>query len=230
MAEPSGASSGSRLRRLARSAAAEREEALERCELCGEPIPAEHRHLLDLERRELMCACRACSILFDRSAAGGGHYRLVPDRRLLVADFELDDVRWAALRIPVEMAFLFHSTEAGRVVAYYPGALGATESLLGLEAWSELEEANPVLSSLEPDVEALLVNRARGARQHFVVPIEDCYRLAGLIRSRWRGLTGGEEVWREIESFFATLQRRAKTVTTHPQEATWPRSGSASPT
>ena len=92
------ASSG--LRRLAQRSAAERVEALERCELCSEPIPASHRHLLDLDSRELMCACRACTVLFDRNAAGGGHYRLVPDRCLRIVDFELDEIAWEELRIP----------------------------------------------------------------------------------------------------------------------------------
>jgi hypothetical protein len=193
-----------KLMRLAREAAVEREQELERCDLCGEPIPPKHRHLLDLESRELMCACQACRLLFERPAAGGGgaHYRLVPDRRLRLDDFVMDDVMWARLRIPVEMAFFFHSTPAERVQAYYPGPMGATESLLELGAWEELERDNPVLATLEPDVEALLVNRARGARQYFLVPIEDCYRLAGLIRTRWRGLSGGEEVWKEIDGFF----------------------------
>jgi hypothetical protein len=193
-----------KLMQLARQATVEREQELERCDLCGEPIPAKHRHLLDLESRELMCACQACRLLFERPAAGAGgaHYRLVPDRRLRLDDFAMDDAMWARMRIPVEMAFFFHSTPAERVQAYYPGPMGATESLLELGAWEELERDNPVLATLEPDVEALLVNRARGARQYFLVPIEDCYRLAGLIRTRWRGLSGGEEVWREIDVFF----------------------------
>jgi Family of unknown function (DUF5947) len=193
-----------KLMQLARQATVEREQELERCDLCGEPIPAKHRHLLDLESRELMCACQACRLLFERPAAGAGgaHYRLVPDRRLRLDDFAMDDAVWARMRIPVEMAFFFHSTPAERVQAYYPGPMGATESLLELGAWEELERDNPVLATLEPDVEALLVNRARGARQYFLVPIEDCYRLAGLIRTRWRGLSGGEEVWREIDGFF----------------------------
>jgi hypothetical protein len=193
-----------KLMQLARQATVEREQELERCDLCGEPIPPRHRHLLDLESRELMCACQACRLLFERPAAGAGgaHYRLVPDRRLRLDDFAMDDAMWARLRIPVEMAFFFHSTPAERVQAYYPGPMGATESLLELGAWEELERDNPVLATLEPDVEALLVNRARGARQYFLVPIEDCYRLAGLIRTRWRGLSGGEEVWKEIDGFF----------------------------
>jgi hypothetical protein len=204
---------GSRLGRLAQRARTERVEAApERCELCGVPIPSEHRHLLDLETRELMCACTACRILFDRSAAGGGHYRLIPDRRLRLAGFELADPVWEELRIPVEIAFFFHSGAAERVVAFYPGPMGATESLLGLEAWQALEAANPVLAGMEPDVEALLVNRARGARDHWLVPIDDCYALVGLIRTRWRGLTGGKEVWEEIGRFFETLDGRARTL------------------
>jgi Family of unknown function (DUF5947) len=212
----------SRLRQVARRAATVKpEEEDERCELCSEPIPPQHRHLMDLSTRELQCACRACSLLFDRSAAGGGHYRLVPDRRLLLEGFEMDDVRWADLRIPVEMAFLFHDSRADKVAAFYPSPAGPTESLLGLGAWAEIEAANPVLRSLEPDVEALLVNRTRGRRQHFVVPIEDCYRLVALIRTRWRGLSGGSEVWEEIDGFFDGLAGRAKTVQREQEEAAW---------
>jgi hypothetical protein len=213
------------LARMAQRAAREREEALERCDLCAAPIAPEHRHLLDVGAREVMCACRACALLFDRAAAGAGgrHYRLVPDRRLRVDDLELDDVAWADLRLPVDLAFFFASTPAERVQAFYPGPMGATESLLGLETWRSLEEANPVLATLEPDVEALLVNRARGARAHFIVPISDCYELAGLIRTRWRGLTGGREVWTEIGRFFDALDRRARPASRNDRKerTTW---------
>jgi len=200
------------LQRLAQRSAREREEALERCDLCSAPIAPEHRHLLDVTTRELMCSCQACSVLFDRAAAGAGgrHYRLVPDRRLRIEDFAMDDVAWADLRLPVDMAFFFASSEAARVQAFYPGPMGATESLLGLEAWRALEAANPVLATLEPDVEALLVHRARGERRQYIVPISDCFELAGLIRTRWRGLTGGREVWEEIARFYDGLDRRAR--------------------
>ena len=203
------AASSPRLRALASRAAGDRAAMQERCDLCGEPIPESHRHLLDLDRRELMCACRACTILFDRKAAGAGHYRLVPERRLRLPGFELDDVAWEELRIPVDMAFFFRSSSEGRVMAFYPGPMGATESLLELDAWQVLEAANPVLGTMEPDLEALLVNRARGARQHWIVPIDDCYALAGLIRTSWRGLTGGREVWEQIARFYDRLEERA---------------------
>jgi hypothetical protein len=214
--------SSSRLREVVRrSVPREGPAQEERCDLCGEPIPPDHRHLLDLESRELMCACRACKILFDRGAAGGGHYRLVPGRRLALEDFEMDDVRWAELRLPVEMAFFFRHSREERVMAYYPSPAGPTESLLELDAWEELERDNPVLRTLEPDVEALLVNRSRGARRHLIVPIEDPYRLVALIRTRWRGLTGGTEVWQEIDAFFDGLAGRAKAITNGREEAAW---------
>jgi hypothetical protein len=210
----------SRLRGLAQRAVQERQAALEQCELCKDVIPPNHRHLLDLRSGDLMCACQACKILFDRKEAGAGHYRLIPDRRFQIEDFRLDDESWAALEIPVDMAFFFNSTRAERVSAFYPSPAGPTESLLRFDAWKDLEEANPILRRLEPDVEALLVNRARGARDYFVVPIDEPYRLVALIRGRWRGLTGGQEVWEEIEAFFARLAEGAKTVSTDQEERT----------
>jgi hypothetical protein len=140
-----------------------------------------------------------------------GHYRLVPERRLELRDFALDDARWDALRIPVDMAFFHFNSRAERVVALYPSPAGPTESELELGSWQEIVADNPVLETMEEDVEALLVNRARGAHQVFLVPIEDPYRLVALIRQRWRGLTGGKEVWEEIERFYEALSEKSKT-------------------
>jgi hypothetical protein len=206
----------SSLRRFAREesekATKASEVAQEFCDLCGEPIPAEHRHLLEVSTREIMCVCRPCSILFDSEAASEGRYRLVPDRNLFLEDFEMSDEQWESLRIPVDMAFFFYSTPADRVAAFYPSPMGPTESLLKLSAWEELERYNPVLEGMERDVEALLVNRVRGTREHFLVPIDECYSLVGLIRMHWRGLSGGREVWEKIEGFFDELRRRSKTI------------------
>ncbi len=199
-----------RLSRLAQRSAEAAEEQQEHCELCGAAVPAEHRHVIDVQTRQLLCACRACSLLFDRRAAGGGHFRLVGDRRLRLEAFELSDPTWERLRIPVDMAYFFNSTAAERVMAFYPSPMGATESRLEFATWQEVEQANPVLETLEPDVEALLVNRAKGVRRYWIVPVEDCYRLVALIRTRWRGFTGGKEVWQELERFFDELDRRAR--------------------
>ena len=208
---------GSRLARLAQGAPVRERApgpepaAVEQCDMCTAPVPPGHRHIVDLSDRRLMCACRACALLFDSKAAGGGHLRLVPTRRRRLDDFVLDGGQWDRLRIPVDMAFFFASTPAERVLAFYPSPAGPTESLLELEAWAELEAANPVLATMEPDVEALLVSRARDMDEHWLVPIDDCYELVGLIQSRWRGFGGGEEVWEAIHHFFDDLPNRERT-------------------
>jgi hypothetical protein len=196
-----------RLQRLARRRGADTSEA--GCDVCGQPLEPRHRHIADLESQRLLCACGACRILFDRTAAGGDRFRLIPERPRALPGFVLDDAAWAALRIPVDMAFFFHSTPAGRVVALYPGPMGATESQLGLDAWADVVAANPVLTTMQPDVEALLVHRAGGAREHFIVPIDRAYALVGTIRASWKGLGGGTAVWREIAAFFDQLHREA---------------------
>jgi hypothetical protein len=199
-----------RLRTLARGAPGPQDPAPERCEMCSAPIAHDHSHLLQLADRELLCVCRACATLFDRGAAAEGRYRLVPDRRLRLDDLELSDAAWEELRLPVDIAFLFHSSAAGRVQAFYPSPMGPTESLLPLDAWASLEAANPVLREMQTDVEALLVHRARGARRQWLVPIDDCYALVGVIRTRWRGFTGGAEVWEALSQFFDDLDRRSR--------------------
>jgi hypothetical protein len=206
----------SRLARLAKSAPVREKApasapAAEQCDMCAAPVPPGHRHIVDISNRRLMCACRACALLFDSKAAGGGHLRLLPTRRRRLEGFVLDGAQWDRLRIPVDMAFFFYSTPAERVLAFYPSPAGPTESLLELEAWSELAAANPVLEGMEPDVEALLVSRAREMDEQWLVPIDDCYELVGLIRSRWRGFGGGEEVWEAIHLFFDDLPNRERT-------------------
>jgi hypothetical protein len=184
-------------------------EPEERCELCGNPIEARHRHLFEPSTRALVCACRACTLLFDDGSEGRRYVAVPPDLTYLPS-FQLDDVLWDELMIPVNLAFFVVSSTAGRPLALYPSPAGATESQLGLEAWERMVEANPVLTGLETDVQALLVNRVGAARDHFIVPIDECFHLVGLVRLHWRGLSGSTEVWAEIATFFADLRTRAR--------------------
>ncbi len=129
----------------------------------------------------------------------------------------MTDEQWDNLMIPVNMVYVFHNTTAGRVMAFYPSPAGAMESLLSLEGWDELVNNNPILNDLASDVEALLINRVRGMdgqyyREYYVVPIDACYQLVGLIRLHWKGLSGGEEVWKAISEFFLGLRKRATPV------------------
>lgn len=194
------------LRQMAQRAARNVEE---RCDLCAESIPPQHRHLLDIATREVLCACRACALLFDQPGSGAGMRRLIPTRYRYLPDFQITDAQWESLGLPVNMAFFSYQTPAERVVALYPSPVGATESLLTLDTWEDLIDRNPILRDMEPDVEALLVNRVRGAGEYFLVPIDECYKLVGLIRTYWKGFSGGQEVWQQIPLFFAELKRQA---------------------
>jgi uncharacterized protein DUF5947 len=180
---------------------------VERCELCSAELHSEHEHLVDLESRQMTCACQPCAILFSGKA--NPRYRRVPREIRYLPDFRLTEAQWESLLLPIGLAFFFRSTPAGKVVALYPSPAGATESLLDLESWDEIERENPVVAEMESDTEALLVNRVRGAQDHFLVPIDECYRLVGLIRTHWHGLSGGAEMWDVIEKFFAELKEKA---------------------
>jgi hypothetical protein len=191
-----------------------RKREAERCELCSAEVGASHSHLIEPGTRQLLCACDPCSILFS---AMGAKYKRVPRRVLSLAHFHLSDGQWESLMVPINMVFFFRSTPDARVVAFYPSPAGATESLLALETWQDIEDGNPVIKEMESDVEALLVNRvghARGfaAPEYYVLPIDECYKLVGLIRAHWKGLSGGTEVWQEIGKFFESLKQRAAVV------------------
>ena len=197
---------------------AQKRTNLETCELCSHALPSEHQHLLELTARKLICACDACAILFSGTASP--KYRRVPRQVRFLSDFQMTEGQWDGLMIPIEMAFLFSSTPHGKVVAFYPSPAGATESLLSLETWNDVVNENPMLAGMEPDVEALLVNRVGAGRgvkpQFFIVPVDECYKLVGLIRMHWRGLSGGTEVWREVGQFFADLKKRAGVMDGEP--------------
>jgi hypothetical protein len=190
------------LRRFARP-----RPARERCELCDADLADEHAHLIELASRRLLCACDACAILFSNQAAP--RFRRVPRDVYFLADFRLSDVTWAGLGLPIDLAFFLHSTTADRVIALYPSPAGAIEAPVTADVWQTLVKDNPVLGAFEPDVEALLVNRLRQARDYYRVGIDQCYKLVGLIRTHWRGLSGGQAVWDELGRFFAGLKERS---------------------
>ena len=191
---------------------ARRRKAVERCEMCSLELGEEHEHLVEPVNRKLICACQACAILFEGQS--GTKYKRVPRRVLFLPDFQLSDAQWDGLMVPIEMAFFFRSSPQAKIIALYPSPAGPTESLLTLDTWSEIVEMNPILNEMQADVSALLVNRVGHVRggvpaEYYLVPIDECYKLVGLIRTHWRGLSGGTEVWREIATFFAALKHRA---------------------
>jgi hypothetical protein len=187
------------LRRMARP-----RRVVERCDLCAAELGAEHAHLFEPATRELQCACDACAILFN----GRTKFRRVPRDVEKWGDFVMADGQWEALGVPIALAFFFRSSVTGHVTTMYPSPAGATEGSLPEELWGLLCADNPRLSSLEADVEALLVNRIRGARGYYRAPIDQCFKLVGLLRTHWRGMSGGKEMWARLERFFGELEAR----------------------
>jgi hypothetical protein len=179
-----------------------------RCELCAEALSEQHAHLLGLHDRRLVCACRACSVLLG--AAGSADYRLVPSHVTRLAGFRLGDELWRALGVPVGLAFFSRCSATGGVVASYPGPGGPVDATPEPAPWERLVADNPVLAELAPDVEALLVNRVSEPAGYYRSSIDHCYRLAGLVRTRWQGISGGTEIAGVVAGFFASLEEQAR--------------------
>ena len=175
----------------------------ERCDLCSAELAADHGHLFDVERRRLTCACAACGVLF---ASTGTNLRPVHRSVMRLRDFRMTESQWEALNVPVRLAFFSRSSSLAAVVVAYPGPAGAIESMVPAAAWDVLVQENTTLASLECDTSALLIHRAPATPRHYMVSIDECYRLTGLVRSRWQGLTGGDGATQAIEEFFGSLE------------------------
>ncbi len=180
----------------------------ERCELCRVELKSSHRHLLEISNARIVCACDPCAFRFQDVA--NGRFKLIPGEVRFLSQFHLTDAEWDSLALPINLAFFFYSTPQDKVKSMYPSPAGATESLLPLPAWETIVANNITLAQLNPDVEALLVNRVGTKRDYYLVPIDVCFELVGLIRVHWRGLSGGDLAWEEIEKFFARLKGLAR--------------------
>jgi Family of unknown function (DUF5947) len=188
----------------------------ERCDFCVVELGAAHGHLIDLQARRILCACRPCWLVMAPEGAARGRYKAVPTRYLEIEALAVGADEWESLQIPIALAFFFYNSLEKKMVAFYPGPAGATESLLPLETWDAIVARDAALRTLEPDVEALLVYRRDEGTRCFIVPIDAAYELVGLIRTSWRGFAGGEEAWRRIEAFFASLRERCAGRVTEP--------------
>jgi hypothetical protein len=186
---------------------------VEHCELCSAELAGDHPHLVELVSHQIVCACAPCALLFD--GAERAKYKRVPRQVEFLADFKLSNAQWDSLHIPINLAFFFRSSIEGRMISLYPSPAGAVESMLSMEAWDAIIEGNPSLREMKSDVEGLLVNRVvragrAPAEEYYLAPVDECYRLVGLIRAHWKGLSGGDEVWAEVDGFFAGLRRRSR--------------------
>ena len=141
--------------------------------------------------------------------SGDADLRPTGTRVVQLDELELSDELWARFAIPIGLAFFMIDSVAGGVVALYPSPAGATESELDLEAWRELVEANPGIEGIEPDIEALVVNRMASPPIHAILPIDECYRLVGLVKANWEGISGGAGLEEAIAGFFDEIASRS---------------------
>jgi Family of unknown function (DUF5947) len=192
------------LRGLARTPArtSQRDEA---CELCGVGISDDHRHLLALSERRIVCACEACWAM----RSGEGDYRPTGNRTLWLPGLDVPDDLWASFQIPIGLAFFMESTVTACVVAMYPSPGGATESELHFDSWTRMRSLNPVLDKLEPDIEGLIANRLSDPPMYVIAPIDRCYALTGTIKAHWEGISGGPGVQDAVARFFDVLRGEA---------------------
>lgn len=178
------------------------------CELCSLPLTEVHRHLFEVATQGVVCACDGCALTFEGVA--NGRYKPVPRDARALPDDVAEAIPWEQLSLPINLAFFVREDEAGTVSASYPSPGGVTRSTVPIDTVDEIFDANGILGSLEPRVEALLVNRLTQKTEAFVIPIDLCYELTGLIRLNWRGFSGGEDVRREMNAFFDRLRSRAR--------------------
>jgi hypothetical protein len=130
-------------------------------------------------------------------------------RTLWLQGFDCSDELWAGFQIPIGLAFFLRSSVTGGMVAFYPSPAGATESELPLDAWEALAERNPILADLDADAEALIANRLADPPEYAIAPIDECYRLVGMIKARWEGISGGAALETAVPEFFAGLRAGA---------------------
>lgn len=186
---------------------AEKHPVPQRCELCSETIADEHPHLIEPADRRLLCCCNACSILFDHGI--DQRYRRVPRDIVALSGLRISDVFWKSIGIPIGLAFFFRSSVSDSVLAVYPSPGGPTETTIEGDIWEEMAALDPAIGLMQRDVQALLVNRIHGARESYLVPIDACYKLTGIIRMHWKGMSGGDRLWEELRAFFNTLSDRS---------------------
>jgi hypothetical protein len=177
----------------------------EQCELCTLTLASNHRHLLHLDERRILCVCETCWAV----RSGEAEYRPVGNRTVWLEDFALTDEQWASFQIPIGLAFFMVSTVSGGVVALYPSPAGATECELDLESWERLVAENPELADLEADAEALIVNRMADPPKHVIAPIDVAYQLVGVVKTSWEGISGGRATEDAVAGYFEGLRERA---------------------
>jgi hypothetical protein len=182
----------------------------ERCNSCATALRPAHSHLVDCTSRRVLCICDVCAMMLAKQSET--RFRAVPSTPPRAPDIHVSEAQWSALSIPVGLAFIYTTDGSGQVYVMYPSPTGPIVSEVERESWSDIVRSNHILQSLKPYVEAFLVNRIGRKPEYLLAPIDECYRLAGLVRRGWRGFSGGADLQEEVSIHLQELRRRAITT------------------
>jgi hypothetical protein len=174
---------------------------------------------LQREPHRILCSCASCAALFREPASSAARLRTIPERVLCDPGASLTDEQWAALGVPVGLAFFVVDSLTRRCTGTCPSPAGPVEIEIDADAWAAASASVRLARAMEPDVEALLVRRRRAeGNEVLVAPLDDCYALAGAVRSHWRGFDGGEEGRRAIDEQFESLLARSTPLPRTPAD------------
>ena len=150
-------------------------------------IPEDHRHLLHLSERRIVCACEACWAL----RSGEADYRPTGNRTLWLPELDVPDDLWASFQIPIGLAFFMESTVTGVRRRDLPEPGGATESRARTSRRGRgCGRSTRCSTTSSPTSRALIVNRLADPPMYAIAPIDQCYALTGTIKARWEGISG----------------------------------------
>ena len=201
------------LQRIRESRPREIPRAGEVCELCAEPIPDDHGHLVDLAERHLLCACRGCYLLFLSEGAGGSHFRSVPERYLAFPDCRPLAGAMGQLADSGRRGLLLPQLLPGPRRRVLPGTRRArpspsSRSIRGPRS----SQPTPPSTRCSPTWRRswCAARTERGGTECYIVPIDACYELVGHLRRLWRGFDGGQEANAKLDAFFDDLRAKAR--------------------
>jgi hypothetical protein len=183
------------------------------CELCAGPLEREHRHVVEVRARRILCACDPCALLFDEASTR--RFRTIPEHVRRETPFGAYEA-WNALGLAEGSFVLFGSSEQ-HWIAVEPGVSGAAERVLDPVSWHAVWTRSELARAMASDVEALIVRRDRRA-EAFAAPIDRCYALTGAMRRHWQGEDGGNDVRATLVAFFEGLGRDSEPLTMHEED------------
>ncbi len=198
---------GGALARLIRSAGERRPPEPvpgEHCDLCQEQVPDEHRHLYDTDGGEVLCACRACSLLFAgeeaaQGATGWCRGAASASRRSTRPAWACPSAWRSSCPPPTARSAAHYPSPRATRCGGGPGGLGRSRGGL------------PACASCAPTWRRCSSTR-HGGRAALDRPVDDCHRVVAIVRREWR-MSGGDRVWPAVEQFFAGLETSEPTTT-----------------